>query len=67
MSSNPCENQELSWAVQPAINKIDTHHHIVPDFYSKGMFLEFFPYNQANISQLSVMLEVRTRDRRAVS
>ena len=26
----------LSWPVQPPVNKIDIHHHMVPDFYAKG-------------------------------
>jgi hypothetical protein len=27
----------LSWPSQPSVNKIDLHHHIVPDFYARGM------------------------------
>ena len=27
----------LSWPDAPAVNKVDTHHHFVPEFYSKGM------------------------------
>ena len=26
----------LSWPAQPPVNKIDLHHHFVPDFYAKG-------------------------------
>jgi len=26
----------LSWPKQPAVNKIDIHHHMVPDFYAQG-------------------------------
>lgn len=27
----------LDWPTQPPINKIDTHHHIVPDFYARAV------------------------------
>ncbi len=26
----------LSWPSQPPLNKIDLHHHFVPDFYAQG-------------------------------
>ena len=26
----------VKWPVQPAVNKIDLHHHFVPDFYAQG-------------------------------
>lgn len=33
------QDKVLGWMPAPAINKIDTHHHYVPLFYSKGMSL----------------------------
>lgn len=27
----------LQWPKQPPVNKIDTHHHIVPDFYARAV------------------------------
>jgi hypothetical protein len=29
----------IGWSHTPPINKIDTHHHFVPDFYAKGKIL----------------------------
>ncbi len=26
----------VSWPQQPPVNKIDVHHHMVPDFYAQG-------------------------------
>ncbi|KAI2623674.1 hypothetical protein GGS21DRAFT_533688 [Xylaria nigripes] len=30
-------DKALGWPEQPIINKIDTHHHMVPDFYAKAV------------------------------
>lgn len=38
MASDAVQAQVFGWPKQPLINKVDTHHHIVPDFYAKGMF-----------------------------
>lgn len=27
----------LDWPAVPPLNKVDTHHHFVPDFYAKGV------------------------------
>ncbi len=27
----------FGWPVEPPVNKIDTHHHMVPSFYAEGM------------------------------
>ncbi|KAF2035085.1 hypothetical protein EK21DRAFT_84722 [Setomelanomma holmii] len=37
MVSNAAVLQKLNWPAQPAINKIDTHHHLVHDFYAKAV------------------------------
>lgn len=26
----------IGWSHKPPVNKIDTHHHVVPSFYAKG-------------------------------
>jgi 6-methylsalicylate decarboxylase len=26
----------ISWPSQPQVNKLDVHHHMVPDFYAKS-------------------------------
>ena len=39
MASDMIQSQMFGWPEQPAVNKIDTHHHIVPDFYAKGSSL----------------------------
>lgn len=31
------QDKVLGWMDQPSVNKIDTHHHYVPSFYSKGL------------------------------
>lgn len=31
------QEKALGWVQAPPVNKIDTHHHFVPDFYAKGM------------------------------
>lgn len=30
------EDKAIGWSHKPPINKIDTHHHVVPSFYAKG-------------------------------
>lgn len=29
-------DKTFGWPGQPPVNKIDTHHHMVPSFYAKG-------------------------------
>lgn len=37
MTSDFAQSKIFGWPQpQPILNKIDTHHHIVPDFYAKG-------------------------------
>ena len=31
-------DKALSWPSQPPVNKIDLHHHFVPDFYAQGKY-----------------------------
>ena len=31
----------LTWPAQPPVNKIDVHHHMVPDFYAKGACVSY--------------------------
>lgn len=31
----------LSWPDTPPTNKVDTHHHFVPEFYRKGVSLQY--------------------------
>ena len=33
----------VAWPTQPPMNKIDLHHHMVPDFYAQGM-----PHHQSD-------------------
>ncbi|PVH91720.1 putative 2-amino-3-carboxymuconate-6-semialdehyde decarboxylase [Periconia macrospinosa] len=37
MASDAVQSAVFGWPSQPPINKIDTHHHIVPDFYAKAV------------------------------
>ncbi|PSN69641.1 2-amino-3-carboxymuconate-6-semialdehyde decarboxylase [Corynespora cassiicola Philippines] len=37
MPSKGTPLEDLEWPPQPPLNKIDTHHHIVPDFYAKAV------------------------------
>lgn len=30
----------MGWVPSPPVNKIDTHHHFVPDFYAKGLLTD---------------------------
>lgn len=30
------QDKAIGWSHKPPVNKIDTHHHIVPSFYAKG-------------------------------
>lgn len=30
-------DRALSWPSQPAVNKIDLHHHFIPDFYARAI------------------------------
>ena len=29
-------DKAIGWTHKPPVNKIDTHHHLVPSFYAKG-------------------------------
>ncbi len=29
-------DKTLGWPAQPSVDKIDLHHHFVPDFYARG-------------------------------
>lgn len=33
------QDKAIGWPDQPLANKIDTHHHMVPDIYAKGVSL----------------------------
>ncbi|KAK3312647.1 putative 2-amino-3-carboxymuconate-6-semialdehyde decarboxylase [Apodospora peruviana] len=37
----------VTWNVKPAMNKIDLHHHMVPDFYAKGALTANLPAQTA--------------------
>lgn len=39
--SDELQSAALNWPPVPPVNKIDTHHHFVPDFYTKRT-LEIF-------------------------
>ena len=34
----------LAWPKQPAVDKIDIHHHMVPDFYATGNATRPLPF-----------------------
>lgn len=36
MASDAVQAQIFGWPAQPAMDKVDTHHHLVPSFYAKG-------------------------------
>lgn len=36
---NWLKDKATSWIQRAPVNKIDTHHHFVPDFYRKGSSL----------------------------
>lgn len=49
MAADPAPAQPSGWPARPPINKIDTHHHIVPDFYAQGMFSRNCQRNQLTV------------------
>ena len=47
-------DKAIGWPPGPTMNKIDTHHHFVPEFYADGMSLLIVFWSTANIfSELS--------------
>lgn len=39
----------ISWIPPPPINKIDTHHHFIPNFYAQGISSNIYPNKEYRI------------------
>lgn len=55
--------KNLGWPDQPQVNKIDTHHHMVPNFYAKGIRPPHAAYTPQSRSTDSVLYSCRGQRR----
>ncbi len=50
-------DKALRWPTQPPVNKIDIHHHFVPDFYAQGTSIPSFQQILSRLLTKSLAVE----------